>query len=224
MRELDLRGREIFKHTIRNTWNEKMNYVQTANGVNKAPIDVQKQIEDAVTLILEALGEDPNREGLVDTPSRVAKMYQEVFAGREEDPTIHLETQFSSDEHEGVVVVKDISFFSMCEHHLLPFFGQAHIAYLPGGGRLAGLSKLARVTQTLAKRPQLQERLTAQIADTLVSGLDPIGVMVVVEAEHMCMAMRGARADKTKTVTIMARGALSKDSNLRRETLSLIRS
>ena len=124
---------------------------------------------------------------------------------------------------EDIVVVKDISFFSMCEHHLLPFFGKAHIAYLPDGGRLAGLSKLARVTRTIASRPQLQERLSAQIADALVQALKPRGAMVVVEAEHMCMAMRGVRADKSTTVTLVSRGVLSTDPNLRSETLRLLR-
>ena len=185
--------------------------------------ETQTQIEAAVRSILEALGEDPIREGLRDTPSRVARMYEEVFSGRNEDPTIHLDTQFTADDHEDIVVVKDISFFSMCEHHLLPFFGKAHIAYLPDGGRLAGLSKLARVTRTIASRPQLQERLSAQIADALVQALKPRGAMVVVEAEHMCMAMRGVRADKSTTVTLVSRGVLSTDPNLRSETLRLLR-
>lgn len=206
---------------------DRMTYKAANSGpaVQTAPLadDKQAEIEKAVRTILVALGEDPEREGLRDTPQRVARMYKEVFAGLFEDPAIHLETQFSADKHEDIVVVKDISFFSMCEHHLLPFFGKAHVAYLPDGGRLAGLSKLARVTRTLATRPQLQERLSAQIADTLVTALAPRGVMVVVEAEHMCMAMRGVRADKSTTVTLVTRGILATDMNLRDETLRLLR-
>lgn len=202
-----------------------MNYpkVETGGREEKPAAEVQAQIEAAVRSILEALGEDPGREGLLDTPARVARMYQEVFAGLNQDPAVHLETQFTADAHEDVVIVKDISFFSMCEHHLLPFFGKVHIAYLPDGGRLAGLSKLARVTRTIAARPQLQERLSTQIADTLDKALRPRGVMVAVEAEHMCMAMRGVRADKSTTVTLVTRGVLSCDPHLRGETLRLLR-
>ncbi|MDY6861019.1 MAG: GTP cyclohydrolase I FolE [Pseudomonadota bacterium] len=189
----------------------------------KPAAEVQAQIEAAVRSILEALGEDPGREGLLETPARVARMYQEVFAGRNQDPAVHLETQFTADAHEDVVIVKDISFFSMCEHHLLPFFGKASVAYLPDGGRLAGLSKLARVTHTIAARPQLQERLCVQIADTLDQALRPRGVMVSIEAEHMCMAMRGVRADKSTTITLVTRGELSTDPRLRSETLRLLR-
>jgi len=206
-------------------WSEKLNYPKidaAPHKVNPAS-EVQLKIEAAVRSILEALGEDPTREGLLDTPARVARMYQEVFAGRNEDAAAHLETQFTSDAHEDVVIVKDISFFSMCEHHLLPFFGTVHVAYLPDGGRLAGLSKVARVTRTIAARPQLQERLTTQIADTLDKALRPRGVMVAVEAQHMCMAMRGVRADKSTTVTLVTRGALSSDPGLRSETLRLLR-
>jgi GTP cyclohydrolase IA len=159
--------------------------VRISSTLVKPSAETQAQIEAAVKSILEALGEDPEREGLLDTPARVARMYQEVFAGRNQDPAVHLETQFTADAHEDVVIVKDISFFSMCEHHLLPFFGKVSVAYLPDGGRLAGLSKLARVTRTIAARPQLQERLSAQIADTLDKALRPRGVMVSVAAEHM---------------------------------------
>jgi GTP cyclohydrolase I len=204
---------------------DNLNYskVDTAVLQVKPAAEVQLQIEDAVRSILEALGEDPQREGLLKTPARVAKMYQEVFAGRDQDPTVHLETQFTADGHEDIVVVKDISFYSMCEHHLLPFFGNASIAYLPDGGRLAGLSKLARVTRTIAARPQLQERLSSQIADTLHEALQPRGVMVSVEAEHMCMAMRGVRAAKSTTVTLVTRGELTTDARLRSETLRMMR-
>ena len=185
--------------------------------------DTHARIAGAVRTILEALGEDPTREGLQDTPDRVARMYREVFGGLAQDAGEHLETQFTADAHEDIVIVKDISFFSMCEHHLLPFFGKAHIAYLPDGGRLAGLSKLARVTKTLASRPQLQERLSAQIADTLEEKLQPRGVMVVLEAEHMCMAMRGVKSEKSTTVTMVTRGTLRSDADLRNETLALLK-
>ena len=153
--------------------------------------DIPREIDDAaarrdtikraVTDILVALGEDPNREGLKDTPSRVAKMYTEVFSGLTEDPSEHPKTVFTEDGHDEIVIVKDIAFHTMCEHHLLPFFGKAHIAYLPDGGRLTGLSKLARVVDTLARRPQLQERLTGQIADAMEAVLKPKGVLVLAE-------------------------------------------
>ncbi|KHF30672.1 GTP cyclohydrolase 1 [Anoxybacillus sp. BCO1] len=156
-----------------------------------------EQIEQAVRLILEAIGEDPNREGLLDTPKRVAKMYAEVFSGLNEDPKIHLQTVFSED-HEELVLVKDIPFYSMCEHHLVPFFGVAHVAYIPRGGKVTGLSKLARAVETVARRPQLQERITATVADAIMETLEPHGVMVVVEAEHMCMTMRGVKKTRSE--------------------------
>ncbi len=152
----------------------------------------REQIEQAVRLIIEAVGEDPNREGLVDTPKRVAKMYEEVFSGLNEDPKEHFETVFS-EEHEELVLVKDIPFYSMCEHHLVPFFGKAHVAYIPKDGRVTGLSKLARAVEVIAKRPQLQERITATVADSIMEKLLPHGAMVMVEAEHMCMTMRGVK-------------------------------
>ncbi|KCV80880.1 GTP cyclohydrolase I [Actibacterium atlanticum] len=192
------------------------------NALESKVLSSQDEIEAAIETLLKALGEDPAREGLRDTPARVARMYREVFRGLHEDPLKHLETQFSADGHEELVIVKDITFFSMCEHHLLPFFGKAHIAYLPDGGRLAGLSKLARVTQTIAARPQLQERMSAQIADALEQALGARGVMVKLEAEHMCMAMRGARADGSKTVTLVTRGELSDNPERRAETLKLL--
>ncbi|MGG1675134.1 GTP cyclohydrolase I FolE [Neobacillus sp. NRS-1170] len=180
------------------------------------------QIEEAVRLILEAIGEDPNREGLLDTPKRVAKMYEEVFSGLNEDPKVHFETIFSED-HEELVLVKDIPFYSMCEHHLVPFFGKAHVAYIPKNGRVTGLSKLARAVEAVAKRPQLQERITATIADSMMEKLEPHGVMVVVEAEHMCMTMRGVKKPGSKTVTTAVRGNLADDSIARSEVLSLIK-
>jgi len=180
------------------------------------------QIEEAVRLILEAIGEDPSREGLLDTPKRVAKMYEEVFSGLNEDPKQHFETIFSED-HEELVLVKDIPFYSMCEHHLVPFFGKAHVAYIPQNGRVTGLSKLARAVEAVAKRPQLQERITSTIADSMMEKLDPRGVMVVVEAEHMCMTMRGVKKPGSKTVTTAVRGVLADDAVARSEVLSLIK-
>lgn len=182
----------------------------------------REQIEDAVRLILEAIGEDPDREGLLDTPKRVAKMYEEVFMGLNQDPKEYFETIFN-EEHEELVLVKDIPFYSMCEHHLVPFFGKAHVAYIPKNGRVAGLSKLARAVEAVAKRPQLQERITATVADSINETLEPHGVMVVVEAEHMCMTMRGVKKPGSKTVTSAVRGIFAKDDKARTEVLSLIK-
>ncbi|SFA98450.1 MULTISPECIES: GTP cyclohydrolase I FolE [unclassified Bacillus (in: firmicutes)] len=180
------------------------------------------QIEEAVRLILEAIGEDPNREGLLDTPKRVAKMYEEVFSGLNQDPKEYFETVFG-EEHEELVLVKDIPFYSTCEHHLVPFFGKAHVAYIPRGGRVTGLSKLARAVEAVAKRPQLQERITSTIADSIKEKLDPHGVMVVVEAEHMCMTMRGVKKPGSKTVTSAVRGVFAKDARARSEVLTFIK-
>jgi GTP cyclohydrolase I len=180
------------------------------------------KIEEAVRLILNAIGEDPNREGLLDTPKRVAKMYEEVFSGLDEDPKQHFETIFSED-HEELVLVKDISFYSMCEHHLVPFFGKAHVAYIPKNGRVTGLSKLARAVEAVAKRPQLQERITSTIADIMMDKLEPYGVMIVVEAEHMCMTMRGVKKPGSKTITTAVRGVFAEDATARSEVLSLIK-
>lgn len=182
----------------------------------------KERIQNAVREILEAIGEDPDREGLVDTPRRIANMYEEIFAGLKEDPKKHLEIFFQDEKHEELVLVKDIPFYSMCEHHFAPFFGKAHVGYLPKNGKLTGLSKLARVVDTVAKRPQLQERLTATIAETIVEQLDPHGVIVVVEAEHMCMTMRGIKKSGSKTVTSAVRGLFSKDAKARAEAMSLI--
>lgn len=180
------------------------------------------QIEEAVRLILEAIGEDPNREGLLDTPKRVAKMYEEVFEGLNQDPKEYFETIFGED-HEELVLVKDIPFHSMCEHHLVPFYGHAHVAYIPRNGRVTGLSKLARAVEAVSRRPQLQERITSTVADAIMEKLEPYGVMVVVEAEHMCMTMRGVRKPGAKTITSAARGVLSDDAQARAEILSLIK-
>ena len=183
----------------------------------------REKIEAAVTMILEAIGEDVDREGLVDTPKRVANMYQEVFSGLQEDPRAHLQVVFSEEEHEELVLVKDIPFHSICEHHLVPFLGKAHVAYIPKEGKVTGLSKLARVVETVAKRPQLQERITKTVADMIVEELAPLGVMVIVEAEHMCMSMRGVKKAGAITVTSAVRGVLKANATTRGEVLRLIR-
>ncbi len=181
----------------------------------------KKRIEAAVREILIAIGEDPDREGLVETPSRVARMYEEIFSGLEDDATRHLKL-FNESGNEEMVVVRDIPLYSMCEHHLIPFMGKAHIAYIPSDGKVIGLSKLARIVECFAKKPQLQERLTAQIADFLDENLNPQGVAVVVEAEHLCMTMRGARASGAQTRTSALRGTMRSDSKTRAEAMSLL--
>lgn len=181
-----------------------------------------EKIEKAVTMILEAVGENPDREGLIETPKRVAKMYAEMFEGIHKDPKDYFETVFH-ENHDELVLVKDIAFHSMCEHHLVPFFGHAHIAYLPRDGVVAGLSKLARAVETTARRPQLQERVTSTVADAMMDMLNPIGVYVVIEAEHMCMTMRGIRKPGAKTITTVARGVYEHDDVKRSEILSLIK-
>lgn len=181
----------------------------------------QEKIEKAVYQLLEALGEDPKREGLLDTPSRVAKMYQEVFSGLKEDPKEQFTAVFS-ESYEEVVLVKDIPFYSMCEHHLVPFYGVAHVAYLPSHGKVTGLSKLARAVEVASKRPQLQERLTSQIATALKEALSPKGIFVMVEAEHMCMTMRGIKKPGSKTITRIAKGVYQTDAVLRQEVLAMI--
>lgn len=184
------------------------------------PVDVER-IERAVREILLAIGEDPARDGLLDTPKRVARAYRELFAGLRQDPAAHLERVFEQ-ETDGVVLVRDIEFFSMCEHHLLPFFGKAHVAYRPNGDRVVGLSKLARTVDTFARRPQVQERLTAQVADAMMEHLQPAGVVVMVEAEHLCMSMRGISKPGSATATTVSRGIYATDAEARREILSLI--
>lgn len=180
------------------------------------------KIKQAVRMILEAVGEDPDREGLLETPRRVADFYEEVFAGLHRDPADRLSAIFSED-HEEMVIVRDISFESMCEHHLVPFVGKAHVVYIPHKGRVVGLSKLARVVEDFARRPQLQERLTSQIANLLMEKLEPQGVMVVCEAEHMCMTMRGVRKPGATTVTSAVRGIFEEDVAARSEAMSLIK-
>ena len=179
------------------------------------------RIEAAVREILIAIGEDPDREGLVETPNRVARMYEEIFSGLEEDPEKHLKI-FTEEDNDEMVVVRDIPLYSMCEHHLIPFIGKAHIAYIPGEGRVIGLSKLARIVNCFARRPQLQERLTSQVADFLYENLKPQGVAVVVEAEHLCMTMRGARASGSQTRTSAMRGNMRSDARTRAEAMSLL--
>ena len=183
-------------------------------------VDLNK-IKQAVTMILEAVGEDPAREGLADTPKRVAKMYAEMFAGLHTDARECFETVFH-EGHDEVVLVKDIPFFSMCEHHLVPFYGKAHVAYIPQNGVVAGLSKLARTVDTVARRPQLQERITAEVAEVLEEKLKPQGVYVVIEAEHMCMTMRGIKKPGAKTITTVAKGVFETDEVKRSEILSFI--
>lgn len=182
----------------------------------------QPKIEEAVRMIIEAIGEDPSREGLADTPKRVARMYEEVFQGLSQDPREYFATIFGED-HEELVLVKDIPFYSMCEHHLIPFYGVAHVGYIPKGGKVTGLSKLARAVEAVAKRPQLQERITSTIADSMVETLTPHGVIVVVEAEHMCMTMRGVKKPGSKTITSAVRGVFETDAASRAEVFSLIK-
>ena len=188
--------------------------------VTNRPVDLER-ISAAVVEILEAIGEDPQRDGLLRTPERVAKMYEEVFAGLQEDPEHHLEVQFEA-EHDEMVMVRDIAFYSMCEHHLLPFVGNALVAYVPGeAGKITGLSKLARLVEAYARRPQVQERLTSQVADKLMEVLDPRGALVVIEADHHCMSMRGVQKPGSLTITSAVRGIFLSDAT-RAEALQLI--
>jgi GTP cyclohydrolase I len=182
------------------------------------------RIARAVREILIAVGEDPDREGLLDTPARVARAYAETFAGLREDAGIHLARTFGhAASGDDAVILRNIEFASLCEHHLAPFLGRAHVAYLPSGGRVTGLSKLARTVDVFARRPQLQERLTAQIADALVEHLAPRGVAVLIEGEHMCMRVRGAKKADAKMVTTAMRGVYADDRDLRREVLGLLK-
>ena len=181
----------------------------------------QEKIKQAVHEILIAIGEDPSREGIKDTPRRIAEMYAEVFRGMKEDPKEVLSVGFE-EGHNEMVILKDIPFYSMCEHHLLPFYGMVHIGYIPKG-RVVGASKLGRVVEILAKRPQLQERLTTQIANTIVEAMQPEGVAVVIEAEHMCMTMRGVKKPGSNIVTSAMRGSFRSRAVTRAEFLSLIK-
>lgn len=178
------------------------------------------KIEQAVILLLEGMGEDPEREGLKETPGRIARMYEELYGGMFEDPAVHLSKTFSADSSE-LVVEKDITFYSTCEHHLLPFYGKAHIAYVPDG-KVVGLSKLARTVEVFARRLQIQEQLTGQIADALMECIAPKGVMVMIEAEHMCMTMRGIKKPGSQTVTIARRGQFMEDPSLEERVFRMI--
>jgi len=180
------------------------------------------KITQGVRLILEGIGEDPEREGLVRTPERVADMYEEIFVGLGQDAAEHFCVTFN-EGHQEMVLVKDIPLYSMCEHHLVPFMGRAHVGYIPSkDGRICGLSKLARVVDVFAKRPQVQERMTSQIADTIVAELKPQGVIVVIEAEHLCMSMRGVKKPGAVTTTSAVRGIFERNPATRSEAMSLI--
>ena len=182
-----------------------------------------ERIAKAVREILSAIGEDPERDGLKDTPQRVAKMYAEICSGLKEDPAAHLEKTFDV-QHDEIILVRDIPFYSICEHHLVPFFGHAHIGYIPRPqGRITGLSKLARLVDGFARRPQVQERLTTQVADALDEKLDPLGAIVVVEAEHLCMSMRGVNKPGASTVTSSVRGIFRDNEKTRAEVMALIK-
>lgn len=184
-------------------------------------VDV-KRVEAAVTEILIAIGEDVERDGLLNTPRRVASMYEELFSGLHDDPGRHLEVTFAA-EHDEMVMVRDIPFASLCEHHLVPFLGRAHVAYIPSeDGRITGLSKLARVVDGYARRLQVQERMTTQVADAVERALGPRGVLVVIEAEHLCMSMRGVRKPGTTTVTSAVRGLFRTDAATRAEAMAFI--
>ncbi len=173
----------------------------------------QNKVKEAVKLLLEGIGEDINREGLQETPDRIARMYAEIFSGLDEDARRHLQKTFQIEEKEnknGIVLEKDITFYSMCEHHFMPFYGKAHIAYIPDG-RVVGLSKLARTVEVYAKRPQIQEQMTVQIAEAVMKYLQPKGVMVMLEAEHMCMTVRGVKKPGSKTVTLCTKGVFEEE-------------
>jgi GTP cyclohydrolase I len=181
------------------------------------------RVERAVREILVAIGEDPDRDGLQATPARVADMFTEIFSGLGEDPAAYLTVRFDAD-HDEMVMLRDIPLYSSCEHHLLPFIGKAHVAYIPGDdGRITGLSKLARLVDGFARRPQVQERLTTQIADTIDEVLNPKGVLVVIEAEHLCMSMRGVRKPGSLTVTSAVRGLFKTNAATRAEAMGFIR-
>ena len=195
--------------------------IRSAEASAFPPVDLER-IEHAVREILSAIGEDPERDGLQDTPARVARMYAEVFSGLREQPDQHLQVMFEAN-HDEMVMVRDIDMTSMCEHHLVPFIGKAHVAYIPNDdGRVTGLSKLARLVDAYAKRPQVQERLTTQIADELERTLQPKGVLVIIEAEHLCMSMRGVRKPGASTVTSAVRGLFRSNQATRYEAMRLI--
>ena len=179
------------------------------------------KIEQAVRLLLEGIGEDITREGLIDTPDRIARMCEEIYGGLGHEADQHLLKQFPVENNE-IVLEKDITFYSMCEHHLMPFYGKAHLAYIPNG-KVTGLRKLARTVEVYSRRPQIQERLTVQIADALERTLDPKGIMVMLEAEHTCMTMRGIKKPGSKTITTVTRGAFTEDKELQKMFLSMVK-
>lgn len=180
----------------------------------------KEKIMEAVTMLIEAIGEDPQREGLVDTPDRIARMYEEIFAGIGQTAEEHLSKSFTIESND-LVIERDIPFYSMCEHHFLPFYGKVHIAYVPNG-KVAGLSKLVRTVDVYAKKPQLQEKLTSEIGNAIMEYLDAQGVMVIIEAEHLCMNMRGVKRPGTKTVTAMSDGILKTDASLKNDVYNLL--
>jgi len=181
-----------------------------------------KKIKKGVKLLLEGIGEDPDRPGLKETPERIAQMCQEIYCGIKKDPSVHLEV-LEGESHDEMVIIKDMPFYSMCEHHLLPFAGNAHIAYIPDGGRIVGISKLARALEILSKRPQLQERITTQLANAINKTIKPQGVMVVIKAEHMCMSMRGIKKPNSIVVTSAIRGIFRRNEASRAEALELFK-
>ncbi len=181
----------------------------------------KQKIEEAIKLLLEGIGEDVNREGLKETPNRIARMYEEIFSGMDEDAAVHLAKTFSVENSE-MVIEKDIVFYSTCEHHLMPFYGKAHVAYIPNG-RVVGLSKLARTVEVYAKRPQIQEQMTGQLADALMDNLAPQGVMIMIEAEHMCMTMRGIKKPGSKTLTLATRGVFKDNEALQNQFFQMVK-
>ncbi len=181
----------------------------------------REKIEQGVRMILEGIGEDPNREGLLETPARVARMYEEIFDGIGKDASEPLAKTFTAENNE-MVIVKDITFYSTCEHHIMPFYGKAHVAYIPNG-KVVGISKLARTVEVYAKRPQIQEQLTAQIADALMEYLKPQGAMVMIEAEHTCMTMRGVKKPGSKTVSFVTRGVFEENERLQNQFFQLVK-
>jgi GTP cyclohydrolase I len=182
----------------------------------------KKKIEQGVKLIIEGIGEDPNRPGIRKTPERVSKLYEEILGGRLKDPAVQLKV-IDGEKHDEMVLIKNIPLYSVCEHHFLPFAGIAHVAYIPKGGRIVGLSKIARVVEILSQRLQVQERLTKEVADLIDKTLNPLGVMVVIEAEHMCMSMRGAKTPQALTITSAVRGVFRSSNATRAEAMNLIR-
>ncbi len=182
----------------------------------------KEKIRQGIRMILEGIGEDPDRPGLKDTPKRIANLYEEIFSGLQ-TPTDEILKPIEGESHDEMVLLKDIPFYSVCEHHLLPFVGRAHVAYIPSGGKIVGLSKLARAVEIFAKRPQVQERLTSQLADMIMEKLRPKGAMVIVDAEHMCMSMRGVKKPNTRTITSAVRGIFRTKESTRMELLELIK-